>query len=75
MKDETLEQAAERYYGEDDEGNYLEKTAFFDGADWQAKRLYSGEEVLKAQQAILGNIKDAMLDGNYIINYLKQLKK
>ena len=35
---------------------------------------YSKEEVLKAQQAILGNIKDALQDENYIINYLKQFK-
>jgi hypothetical protein len=42
-------------------------------AEWQAERMYSEEEVLKAQQAILGNIKDALQHKNYIIDYLKQL--
>jgi hypothetical protein len=35
---------------------------------------YSEEEVLKAQQAILCNIKDALMNENYIIGYLNNLK-
>jgi hypothetical protein len=35
---------------------------------------YSEEEVLKAQQAILCNIKDALMNENYIIEYLNNLK-
>jgi hypothetical protein len=35
----------------------------------------SEEEIKKAQQAILCNIKDALQDENYIIKYLNQLTK
>jgi hypothetical protein len=38
------------------------------------ERSYSEEEVLKAQQAILCNIKDALMNENYIIEYLNNLK-
>jgi hypothetical protein len=41
----------------------------------QQQQGYSKEEVLKAQQAILANIKDAMFNENYIIKYLEQFKK
>jgi DNA-dependent RNA polymerase auxiliary subunit epsilon len=40
----------------------------------QDKKLYSEEEVLKAQQSILCNIKDALMNKNYIIEYLNNLK-
>jgi hypothetical protein len=40
----------------------------------QDKKMYSEEEVLKAQQAILCNIKDALMNENYIIEYLNNLK-
>jgi hypothetical protein len=36
--------------------------------------MYSEEEVLKAQQSILCNIKDALMNKNYIIEYLNNLK-
>jgi hypothetical protein len=36
----------------------------------ERKLMYSEEEVLKAQQAILCNIKDALMNENYIIEYL-----
>jgi hypothetical protein len=45
--------------------------------EWQQeqdKNKYSEEEVLKAQQAILCNIKDALMNENYIIEYLNNLK-
>jgi hypothetical protein len=49
-------------------------TDFIDSREFgQQERMYSEEEVLKAQQAILGNIKDALQHKNYIIDYLKQL--
>jgi hypothetical protein len=38
------------------------------------QQCYSEEEVLKAQQAILCNIKDALMNENYIIEYLNNLK-
>lgn len=60
-KKETLEEVAE----------IITTTKF----SWEEdKKMYSEEEVLKAQQAILANIKDALQDENYIINYLKQFK-
>jgi translation initiation factor IF-2 len=40
----------------------------------QDKKMYSEEEVLKAEQAILCNIKDALMNENYIIEYLNNLK-
>ena len=51
MKQETIEEAAERYvHG----GIYLNEPekqqteiAFYEGAKWQAKKMYSGEEVLE----------------------------
>lgn len=35
---------------------------------------YTEEEILKAQQAILGNIKDAVMNKNYIVEYLGKYK-
>jgi hypothetical protein len=76
---ETLEEAAEKYAktaeGIDipyQNGLYY---GFVEGAKWQAERMYSEEEVLKAQEAILCNIKDALMNENYIIEYLEQFKK
>ena len=69
---ETLEEVAENYFN-----NFTkrkEEFAFIDGAKWQAERMYSEEEVLKAQQSILCNIKDALMNKNYIIEYLNNLK-
>lgn len=52
MKKETLHEAANRMYepnlncqGEDSE--YYERAAFIAGAGWQARRMYSEEEVIK----------------------------
>lgn len=76
-KETTLEEAKENAWNnyEHQEGN-LYSTAFNSGFElgvkWIKERSYSEEEVLKAQQAILGNIKDAMQDEDYIIEYLKK---
>ena len=82
MKKETLKEASERLYPKQKYAysyygyvELLEQEAFELGAKWKQKKSYSDEEVLKAQQAILGNIKDALQDENYIIDYLKQFKK
>ena len=55
MKQETLEEAANRMYepnlncqGEDSE--YYERAAFVNGAKWQAERMYSEEDLRKAIQ-------------------------
>jgi hypothetical protein len=73
-KKRLLEDAAERLYP--DCNNVLRQMAketFIEGAKWQSERMYSEEEVLKAQQAILCNIKDALMNENYIIEYLNNL--
>ena len=53
---ETLEEAANRMYepnlncqGEDSE--YYERAAFIKGAEWQAERMYSEEDIEKAHFA------------------------
>lgn len=71
---ETLEEAAENY-NLNTINAFGDYESFIAGAKWQQERSYSEEEVLKAQQAILGNIKDALQDEDYIIDYLKQFKK
>lgn len=58
-----------KWQQEQDKDVYL--NGYVDGSRAQAKLMYSEEEVRKAQQAILGNIRDAMQDENYIIEYLK----
>jgi hypothetical protein len=71
-KQETLEEAILRIKSENE--HYIDEEAFELGAKWQSKRMYSEEEVLKAQQAILGNLKDALQDENYIIEFLEKFK-
>ena len=44
-KQETLEEAAQRMYGNEEDGYYLEKRAFKLGAKWHMERSYSEEEV------------------------------
>lgn len=48
---------------------------FIVGYEIGQERMYSEEEVLKAQQAILNNIRHALDNDNYIIEYLEQIKK
>jgi hypothetical protein len=45
MKQETLEEAAERMYGNDEDGYYVQKRAFELGAQWQQERSYSEEDM------------------------------
>jgi len=75
MEKKTLEEAAEIYtdFWLQNKG-LLIVDAYKEGAKWQQQG-YSEEEVRKAQQAILCNIKDALQDENYIIEYLEQFKK
>jgi hypothetical protein len=47
-KQETLEEAARRIFGDDEDGHYLEKRAFIKGAKWQAEKLYSEEDMREA---------------------------
>ena len=69
----TIEEAADRLYPNRDDRAL--KREFIFGIKWQSERMYSEEEVLKAQEAILCNIKDALMNENYIIEYLEQFKK
>jgi hypothetical protein len=72
-KQETLEEFIDKVDTPSDFDQFTFDEGIRVGAKWQAERMYSEEEVLKAQQAILGNIKDALQHKNYIIDYLKQL--
>jgi hypothetical protein len=75
MKQEILEEAAEKYAQEENSCYTNDYYGFINGAKWQAEIMYSEEEVLKAQQAILNNIRHALDNDNYIIEYLEQFKK
>ena len=46
MNKETIEEAARRIFGDDEDGNYLEKRAFIKGAKWQQEKMYSEEEMI-----------------------------
>jgi hypothetical protein len=73
--EETLEEASLRYNPVKKLDGEFIRQAFKEGAKWMAERMYSEEEVLKAQQAILNNIRHALDNDNYIIEYLEQFKK
>jgi hypothetical protein len=62
MKQETIEEAAERIYGTDMDSyrggivrdqNFDLKRGFIEGAKWQAERMYSEEEVIKLFKKII----------------------
>jgi hypothetical protein len=42
-KQETLEEAAKRMYGNDEDGYYIQKRAFKIGAKWQQEQLCNSE--------------------------------
>ena len=46
MKQETLEEAAERIYGSDASKD-VEYYAFLNGAKWQQERMYSEEDMIR----------------------------
>jgi hypothetical protein len=81
MKQETLEEVAERFYGEEeivndyDISGYLQ-SAFLTGAKWQAERMYSEEEVdtllemLKRSIAEINHIKHTYKDRGHCVKYL-----
>jgi hypothetical protein len=47
FKQETLEEAAEKYENSFKESDGTESVDFIEGAKWQAERMYSEEEVLQ----------------------------
>ena len=74
MKQETLEEVAERYaelsyYNRDD------VNAFVNGAKWQAERMYSEKELFQIIAEILHT--PALRDGSWedISNWFEQFKK
>jgi DNA polymerase elongation subunit (family B) len=73
MKQETLEEAAERFYGEEeivndyDISGYLQ-SAFLTGAKWQQERSYSEEEVYTIQE--ISDLFIPIGKNGYIDNYL-----
>ena len=74
MKEETLEEAAERNHNEQKLNTYTPYSfndAFKDGAKWQAERMYSEEEVLNFTQIILSQYSV----GNTNIEQLDLLKE
>lgn len=64
--------ATDKGYPEEDW--YISWLSFREGAKWQEEKMYNEEEVRQAQQAILGNIKDALMNKDYSIEYLNQNK-
>ena len=68
-KEEPLEEAAEKYILHEQKSKWAEvvKSAFKDGAKWQAKRMFSEEEVL----AML-LIKHDGLSPEYVLQQFKK---
>ena len=65
MKQETLEEAAERYWAKQP----YNEDAFMEGAKWQQERMYSEEEVIE----ILLNFRGE--NPRYIEEWFEQFKK
>lgn len=57
MKQETLEEAAERYIAEDNNNRYYND--FIEGAKWAQERSYSEKEVLEIVSNCDGSISQA----------------
>ena len=79
MKQETLEEAAEKYDENNTNDEYGKSyRAFIEGAKWQAERLYSEEEVGVLLFNAIGEYGlhyGVMIDG-FMLNVLfKQFKK
>jgi hypothetical protein len=80
---ETIEESAERWVFDINGHKWSNNNdtagdnygSFIAGYKLAQDKFYSEEEVFKAQQAILCNIKDALINENYIIEYLEQFKK
>ena len=77
MKKETIEEAAQKYV---EGGIYLNEAekqqteiAFYEGANWQAKRMYSEEEV---REILWEYIKpQSTSEGILLDGFLEQFKK
>jgi hypothetical protein len=76
MKQETIEEAAKRMYGNDEDGYYAQKRAFKIGAKWQQERSYNEEDIREAfkfyAERVICDIK--YLDDDFT-EFIKQFKK
>jgi len=72
FKQETLEEATDRIYGLADKYS-KNRTGFIQGAKWQAKRMYSEEEVKQIIEATLIEYSDFVLAD--IPEWFEQFKK
>jgi hypothetical protein len=52
---ETLEEAAKRMYGNNEDGYYAQKRAFKIGAEWQQEKMYSERQVFRFLEDALRN--------------------
>jgi hypothetical protein len=71
MEKETLEEAAEKYIVEDNNNRYYND--FIAGANWQAERMYSEEEVKQIIDATLIAHSDFVLAD--VPEWFEQFKK
>ena len=63
MDKETLHEAANRIYGpnlncQGEDSEYFERAAFIAGAGWQARSMYSKEEVIELLEYVRENFYD-----------------
>lgn len=80
MKKETLEEAAEKYSKRSSASVFQEahKRDFIEGANWQAERMYSDEEVSELVYNIIGEYGKhygIMIDGAKLNELFEQFKK
>lgn len=80
MKEETLEEAAERYASHSlkEERQKDLKMGFIDGAKWQQERMYSEEEVQVKLYECLGHFAqkhNIIIEGSEIDQWFEQFKK
>jgi hypothetical protein len=74
LKQETLEEAAENNYPQDDvwteEESVIRKLAFINGAKWQAERMYSEEDMkLSFEAGKKGYMRGSMLHQEYYFTW------
>ena len=72
MKQETLEEAAEKYVEEDNNNRYYND--FIAGANYQAKRSYSEEEVIRIAKESYAMGRNIVLVGAFN-KWLEKFKK
>lgn len=80
---ETPEEAAERIYPENwqsimdgqHDSNSYERTAFINGAKWQAERMYSEEEVIALLESLVEHPTKPGYKRKDILKVIEQLKK